>query len=825
MRILKFGGTSLATPAAIEKVVAIIRDAWVEGEVAVVVSALGGVTNRLEEMAESCRQRTAEPDELLAELEARHLAAVAALADPEEHDELVARTHKLLASLGEMLRGVTLVGEVSPRSLDRIRSGGELLSAPIVAAALRRAGLDAADADARELIVTDSNHGAARPDMELTTERLRKHFDRVQSIQVVPGFVGATVEGRTTTLGRGGSDFTASILGAALGAAAVELWTDVDGVMSADPRLVPGARGIPRLRYDELMEMSHFGAKVVHPPSVHPLRGTDAVLWIKNTFRPERPGTRVSNGELALEPDEHPIRGISSIDRVTMARLEGDGMVGVPGVAMRLFRALADHGVSVILISQASSEHSICFCFAPEDRDAAVEAVDREFEVDRRAGNIEALAIEEEVAIVAVIGAAMRERPGIAGRLFSVLGRQGINVRAIAQGSSELNISLVVSRGDEAAAVRAIHQSFFEPAPAGARVFVAGVGGVGGALLEHLAARPPAARPPLVLWGVANSSRSVIDPAGVAASAARERLSGEGTEGGLPVLLDALTAGATPGDEERRIFVDCTAAEGMAAVYERLLGLGVDVVTANKKPLAGPMSDYRRLTGSRRGRLFAETTVGAGLPVLGTLVDLLASGDQLTSCRGVLSGTAGFLAAELNRGAALSAAVARAAELGYTEPDPRDDLRGFDVARKLLILARLAGAELEWDDLEIEPVIPSDPWLGLEPAELTARLPELDDEFAARRDRALSGDRRLAYLASWDGERARIGLAEVERGSPFFDLGAGENLIEFHTRRYADVPLVVRGPGAGPGVTAAGVLNDILRAAAGAAGLSRGGSE
>ena len=602
----------------------------------------------------------------------------------------------------------------------------------------------------------------------------------------------------------------------------MELWTDVDGVMSADPRMVPDARPIRRLRYDELMELSHFGAKVVHPPSVHPVRSAAIPLWIKSTFRPGGAGTLVTDeldAESADVASVSPIRGITSIHKVALARLEGDGMVGVPGVAMRLFGALARRGVSVILITQASSEHSICFAVAPTDQEAARQAVDAEFEIDRRAGDIDDLDLEEDVAIVAVVGAAMCRYPGIAGRLFSVLGERGINVRAIAQGSSELNISLVVQSDDESRAVRAVHEAFFEDFGRTGSLFLAGVGGVGDALLGQLGEVGGALR----LEGVADSKRALLDSEGIRPTDARERLA---TSGGT-VAAKALIEAAIESPSRCRVFVDCTASEHMGTDYERLLAAGVAVVTANKKPLAGKLAAFERLVSGPRARLYHEATVGAGLPVVRTLADLLATGDRLTRVEGVFSGTASYLAGELARGIPFSDAVRTARELGYTEPDPREDLAGEDVARKLLILLRLAGAVpagkapfsanvgFERSDLEIEPWIPAEPWRAMDPKEFLDRLGDLDQHFEARQAAAERSGSRLAYVGAWDGQAAiSAGAALVEVGPkhPCFDLAPGENLIAFTTRRYAKMPLVVRGPGAGPEVTAAGVFADIRRA-------------
>ena len=825
MKVLKFGGSSVATAERLAQVADIVRSARGEGRLVVVVSALGGVTDALLAAAGAAQRGAEDVEDRLEELERRHLETARAVVSSGDRVELERRIHEVFAELREFLRGVALVGEVSPRSLDRILACGEVLSAPIVAAALRYAGVDATAIDARELIITDAVHGNARPESAATQASIRSRLGELPAdgsddpVPVVTGFIAATPAGETTTLGRGGSDFTAAILAAALGAEALELWTDVDGVMSADPRMVPEARPIRRLRYDELMELSHFGAKVVHPPSVHPVRACGMPLWIKSTFEPEGAGTLVTDEPEPMPstgPDRaalSPIRGITSIHAVAMARLEGDGMVGVPGVAMRLFGSLARRGVSVILITQGSSEHSICFAVAPEDLESAREAVDAEFAVDRRAGDIDELRVEDDVAVVAVVGAAMRQHPGIAGRLFSVLGACGINVRAIAQGSSELNISLVVKAADEARAVRAIHRGFFEPAEPVASVFLAGVGGVGGALLEQLEQLAGESGSRLRLEGVADSRKAWIDATGIAAGEARAGLARESESGGSALASKVLVERALAGSSSRRIFVDCTAADGMAPVYERLLAGGVAVVTANKKPLAGDLESFRRLTGNPGARLYHEATVGAGLPVVRTLADLLATGDSLTGVEGVFSGTASFLAARLARGERFSAAVARARELGYTEPDPREDLAGEDVARKLLILLRLAGTPVERGDLEVEPWLPAEPWSELAPQEFLERMPELDDTFQARQEGAAARGSRLAYVASWRaGANARVALSEIAPDHPCYGLASGENLIAFTTRRYAKMPLVVRGPGAGPEVTAAGVFSDILRA-------------
>ncbi|RMH21467.1 MAG: bifunctional aspartate kinase/homoserine dehydrogenase I [Acidobacteria bacterium] len=815
MKVIKFGGSSLATPERLRGVVEIVARALGEGPVAVVISAFGDVTDRLLAGLEQARDG-GDPSPLLRALAQRHRDAIAELAPAAEHASLVADLERRLAGLGALLDGVRVLGEASPRTRDRVLAQGELLAAPIVAAALRRRGIDASSCDARRLIVTAARHGGARADFAATRARVRRHFDRAPEVQVVTGFIAASASGETTTLGRGGSDTTAALLGAALDAEAVELWTDVDGVMSADPRLVAGAVPLAAISYEELMELSHFGAQVVHPPSVQPTRSHGIPLWIKNSFRPELPGTRVSRRlEPAVIRARGPVCGIASLRPIALLRLEGEGLVGVPGIAMRLFEALARREVNVILISQASSEHTLCFAVDPQDVARTREGVAAAFALELRSDLVRPLVVEEEMAVLAAVGEGMRQRPGIAARLFAALGSQGINVHAIAQGSSERNVSLVVRGADEVRAVNAVHNAFFVAGRRTADVALAGTGAVGAQLLAQLARQRSKLLAErlleLRLVGVANSRRQLLDGAGLDPGSAASRLVEEGDAGGFEGLVEHLAGGR----HSLRIFVDCTASEAVAGCYHRLRDAGVTVVTANKRRLSGPLAAYRRLLRSGPGRLYYETTVGAGLPVIRTLEDLLATGDRVHRIEGMLSGTLGFLCHRLAGGEALSAALAEADRRGYTEPDPRDDLGGLDVARKLLILARLAGRELELEDLELEPFLPARPWAGYAVAELWQRLPEADAEYAARVAASAGRGERLTYLARLEaGGRARVGWASVAADHPCAGLTGGENLVAFYTDRYGEEPLVVRGPGAGPERTAAGVFADLLRAVA-----------
>ncbi len=818
MKILKFGGTSLATPQRIRTVARLAHEALAGGPVVVVVSAFGGVTEELLAAAAAAARHEETYRELCSKLESRHGEAAWELLNPDEGG-LVAKIRHRFSDLHDLLHGVYLLREHSPRTLDAILSYGERLCVDVTTAAFRAAGMAAQAHDARQLIVTDETFGQAVVDIDASFARIRAALGGLHDVAVVTGFIGATPEGRTTTLGRGGSDYTAALLGAALGAAAIELWTDVDGVMSAAPRLVPEAFPQPRMSYAELMEMSHFGAKVVYPPTVHPARSHGIALRIKNTLRPEAPGTRI---EEQVPAGEVPVRGISSIHRVAMMRLEGDGMVGVPGIAMRLFGALARGGVSVILISQASSEHSICFAVAPQDTEGARRAVSREFEVERRAGVVEELVVEQEQSVIAAVGEGMREHPGIAGCMFSVLGGQGINVRAIAQGSSELNVSLVVHRDDEQRALAAIHDAFFAPRRRRVALAVAGVGRVGGALLEQLRdARGALAEHEQLeirLVALASSRRMLLDAEGIELDGWRARLD-EAPPADGEELVDFLRrpAGALP------VLVDCTASGGLGGWYGGVLAAGGAVVAANKLPFAGPYDLYenlRRAARLGRGGLYFEATVGAGLPVLGTLDDLMRTGDSVVRVDGVLSGTVNAVLDRLSAGEPFSQAVRGAHAEGLTEPHPFEDLSGGDVARKLCILARLAGRRLELADIELEPVIAGDDWGEMDLPAFWQALPRLDDDFRRRREKAAAEGRRLRYVASLEGEAARVAIEAVAADHPAYGLAGPDNLIALTTERYRASPLVIRGPGAGPAVTAAGVFANVLHAAARIGGAS-----
>lgn len=806
IRILKFGGTSVADAGRMDRIVDLVLAQAGEAESIVVVSAMGGVTQLLVEASDLAAAGNARYRQRMDAVLERCRAPLRALVAEADLAAVIAAVEGWANDLRDLLHGVSLVRECTPRTRDRILCFGELVSATLLAAAFRRRGHEATPCDARALVRTDAEFGRASVDMAATRALVLRHFAESRGIQVVTGFIAATAEGETTTLGRGGSDYTAALLGALLDAERVEIWTDVDGVMSADPRLVPGAFSLPALTYEELLELSHFGAKVVYPPSVHPARQKGIPLLIRNTLNPAFPGTLVGAAQAPL--DERPVRGISSIREVALLRLEGDGMVGVPGVAERLFRSLARHAISVILISQASSEHSICFAVEPSSVPRARRAIQDEFHLERGAGLVDELSVETDVSVIAVVGSGMRERPGVAGRLFSVLGRRGINVRAIAQGSSELNISLVVSRSQVEAAVRVLHDAYFAPSGE-VRIYLAGVRNVGGELIRQLSAvaQAPHDGGPLALRlaGVANSKRAAVHGGGLSWDGWRSALA-SATEDARALVDAALSDPA-----EVRVFVDCTADAALPEAYPALLAAGVPVVAANKKGFAGSSTAW---TARRRGpmaRSYLEATVGAGLPVLGTVEHMVRTGDRILSAECVLSGTMAYLFSQVMEGRRFSDAVVEARALGYTEPDPRDDLCGQDVLRKLVILSREIGWAIEPGDVTVGPVLPGEGWERLSVDAFLARLPEVDAHFEAlRRDVAASGG-RLCFLAEAEEGRASVAVRVVEPGHPCHSLSGTDNMVALRTDRYAS-PLVIRGAGAGKEVTASAVLADILRA-------------
>jgi bifunctional aspartokinase / homoserine dehydrogenase 1 len=830
MKVAKFGGTSVGSPEAIRALVGIVRE---RGQSVVVVSAFSGVTDALIGTAKAAAARDPSWISRFEKIGDRHREMLAALtsraaigaAPASATSDTADRIEALLSELLEVLTGVKALRELSPKVLDLVMSFGERLSAPIVAAAFRAALIDATPVDARALIVAEGDFGNARPQSEATVNATKSRlFPRrdpadgapvsapsAGPLPIVTGFIASTPEGETITLGRGGSDYTAAILGAVLGADEVEIWTDVDGILTADPRKVPDAFSMESLSYEEAMELSHFGAKVIYPPTIQPALERGIPIRILNTFNPSFPGTVIASD---AAPSRYPVRGISSISATALVRVQGPGMVGVTGIAMRLFGCLARKRVNIILISQASSERSICFAVSPGDKDAVVAAVAEEFERELADGRIGEPVIEADKAIVAVVGERMKRTPGISGRVFHSLGRSGVNVSAIAQGSSEINISAVVDAKDEAKALNAVHEAFFLSGTRSVKVFLAGTGVVGGTLLKQIAKQRTiliedySVRAEVV--GIARSRKMLIREQGIPLEDWKSLVESEGVPTDLEAFIETAHSLSLP----NAVFVDCTASDEVPKLYEKALRGSTAVVTPNKRGNAGPLPLYESIMRAAResgSPYLYETNAGAGLPVISTLHDLLVSGDRIVRIEAMLSGTIGYVLSNYNGSASFASLVREAKELGYTEPDPRDDLCAADAARKALILARECGRELEFSDISIEPLLPRS---CIEAPSVEAFFEELERQepfFRAMLEEAKGAS--LVYAATIDDAGIRLKPRAAAQGDPLFGLRGPENVVAYTTERYSKLPLIVRGPGAGGEVTAGGLFADIVRIA------------
>lgn len=799
MIVMKFGGSSLADGGRIKHSAGIVRRAQEGGEELVVVcSAMGGATDVLIEISMLAAARNDEYLERLNELRARHLDCAGELFTDKVLEDAHTQLECELHALGEILRGIYLIGECTARSRDLVMSFGERLSTFLMCESLKTQESRTRMLDASEIVKTDEVFGCASVHKEQTYHNIRNRFSESVPISVVTGFIASTGNGETTTLGRGGSDYTASLFGAALGAREIQIWTDVDGVLTADPRLVSGAKPVDDMTYEEAMEMSHFGAKVIYPLTMQPARELHIPLIIKNTFRPEHPGTRIHN----VPTINGPIKGISSISCVSLIRVSGPGMVGVTGTAGRMFSALASVGVNIIMISQGSSEQSICAVVTSKDAPRALASLEETFVLEVHHSRIDEIHVQDGLSVIAVVGERMREMPGIGGKIFTALGDYGVNVVAVAQGSSERNISMVVSEGQAGLGMQAIHDRFFSHKRPPLQVVIVGTGLVGMELVKQIISRG-GEDPVITLCGVMNSRQMLM---AVACVDPRE-LEHRGEPADLSRMVDWLKKAQFP----RAVFVDCTASEEPVRHYESLLCAGVSVVTPNKRATSGGLEGYKRLKQAGRGSFFRyETNVGAGLPVIGVMQSLIGSGDQIHTIEGTLSGTLSYLFNTYREGMSFTTLVREAREKGFTEPDPREDLSGMDVARKLLILAREMGLELELDDVEVENLVPEDCREVQGVDAFFEALKAYDQHFADRLAQARAQGRVLRYVAHVLEGQAQVRLEAVDDAHPCYGLSGSDNLISFTTNRYHDRPLVIRGPGAGAEVTAAGVLADIL---------------
>jgi aspartokinase/homoserine dehydrogenase 1 len=810
MLVMKFGGTSVGSAAAIEKLIQIVA---AKPASVVVVSAFSGVTDELIAAA-GAAERGESFNGLLSALRNRHIeAAEAALRRSEALEAIVSGIDSLFSELYRVLDGVFILKELSPRSLDYIMSFGEQLSAYLIAGCFRDRGLDAVYLDSRRLIKTDNRYGGAKVFIEESYKNIKNHVADCKILQIAAGFIASTRDGATTTLGRGGSDYTAAIFGAALNAERVEIWTDVDGILTADPKMVKNAFCIDEISYAEAVEMSHFGAKVLYPPTVHPLLEKRIPIWIGNSFNPGAAGTLISD---RTAKNAWPIRGVSSLGKIALVCLQGTGMIGVSGFSSRLFGALARNSINVILITQASSEYSICFAVTPADMDGAINAIAEEFAAELLAGVLEKPTAEQNLAIIAVVGENMKSVSGISGKVFYALGRNGVNVVAIAQGSSEINISAVVAKQDESKALNAVHEAFFLSGIRSVNLFLAGCGLIGGTLLDQIAGQRETLadryKIRINIRGLANSNRMIFDSNGIDPSEARALLAASPTPFDIKAFVQRMKAENLPNS----CFCDCTPSETVAAVYETVLQAAISIVTPNKKANSGSFDYYKRLTTYSRDRgipYLYEVNVCAGLPVISTLRDLHLSGDRVLRIEAVLSGTLSFIFNNFDGKRSFSALVREAKAKGYTEPDPRDDLNAMDAARKALILARECGLPLEFEHVNIEPILPESCFRASGVEDFFTELEKFDADFEKRRAAAFAEGKRLCYIAVIEAGSVRLRLRAEPPESPFRALVDSDNIVVITTERYSKLPMVIKGPGAGAQVTAAGVFADIVRIA------------
>jgi aspartokinase/homoserine dehydrogenase 1 len=830
MRVLKFGGSSVGTPEAVRQLTQILKGGDRRGKVAcVVVSALGGVTDALIAVARKAASGDSHYIEDIAALRRRHQDMAEAFLNGAPLKTIETTVDGLFGELNRVLDGVSILGELSARSLDLITGFGERLSANLIAASLTAQGLPAEFFDAREIIKTDDHFGGAAWLPNETFTLVKKRFAAVDGsgpLPIMTGFIASTTDRIPTTLGRGGSDLSAAILGAALGAEEVEIWTDVDGILSADPRQVREAFRIEQISYEEAMELSHFGAKVIYPPTILPALEKSIPIRILNTFNPTCPGTLI----VKEAPDgPYPIRGVTSMHKVALVRVQGSAMAGVAGFSSRLFGALARKGINIILISQSSSEYSICFAVLPQDADAAGKAAREEFDREIAGGSIDPPIVDKDLSIIAVVGSNMRRTPGVSGKVFHALGRNGISIVAIAQGSSEINISAVVNAQNEGKAVNAIHEAFFLSGVRSVNLFLMGVGLIGGTLLEQLAEHQEILAEEykirIRVTGAANSHRMIFCREGLEPRRVRAMLKGEDTSlpdgcGIEPLDLRTYITRMQQMNLPNSCFCDCTASDAVAACYADVLRSLIPVVTPNKRANAGSLDYYRTLRGFSRARgipYLYETTVCAGLPVISTLRDLFLSGDKVRRIEAVLSGTLSYIFNNFDGSKPFSALVSEAKAKGYTEPDPREDLNAMDAARKALILARECGLSLEFSNVEIEPILPPACFAAPDVESFFTELAKSDAVFEEKRAKAAAEGQVLRYIAtvSADGGHATasLSLRAEDPASPFRSLTDADNIVVITSDRYSTLPMVIKGPGAGAQVTAGGVFADIVRIA------------
>lgn len=810
MQVLKFGGSSVKNAENINKVIAIVNEKVKKDKTIVVVSALGGITDILLLCSKLASEGNETYKEKLLEAEQRHLQTVKDLIPITQQSRVLSMVKTLWNEIEDICNGIFLLGELSERTKDRIVSYGEILSSSIIAARFKVEMENSEWKDSREIIITNSNFGAASIDFGVTEQKIQDFFNSATaSLFVLPGFIASDANGINTTLGRGGSDYTAAIIAAALDADVLEIWTDVSGMMTADPRLVPNVKIIPQISYQEAMELSHFGAKVIYPPTIQPVSSKGIPTWIKNTFAPEDLGTVIQK-ESTLNGNS--IRGISSINSISLLSLEGSGMVGIPGFSKRLFEALAAKKINVILITQSSSEHSICVGIDTANADEARRAIDEAFAYEIETKKVDPIIVEKELAIIALVGDNMKSHPGISGKMFGNLGRNGVNVRAIAQGSSERNISAVISKQDVKKAINVLHEEFFETVYKEVNLFIAGVGNVGSKLLAQILKQQQYLLKKLHLRinvvGLANSKKMLFNDEGIDLNNWKELLA-NGSAMNMQEFIDAILAK----NLRNAVFADVTANELVASCYDQFLEKSISVVACNKIACSSSYAYYtklKKLSTEYNAQFIFETNVGASLPIIVSLNDLLRSGDKVHTMEAVLSGTLNFVFNNYDGKKSFASVVKQAQDEGYTEPDPRLDLSGKDVMRKIMILSREVGEKMEMEDIVNNSFMPAECMQG-SVADFYQSMEKHEAHFKSLYEEAAAAGKKLKFVAKYDHGKASVGLQHIDPQHDFYHLYGKDNIVLFYTDRYVDQPLVIKGAGAGADITASGVFADIIR--------------
>jgi len=812
MKVLKFGGTSVGSAKNIQKVIEIVKNESLSENVTVVVSAIGGITDKLLAAADKAIEKNKNYKDDFESLRLKHVEVIDGLLSGESHETTLDIVLNHLSKLEKILDGIYLINELSPKTTDKLLSFGELLSSLIIYETMKLHDLNIQLKNSQNLIVTDSNFTNAAVNFGETNENIVTYYDSNDKIiTILPGFISKSELGEITTLGRGGSDYTAAIIAAAMNASVLQIWTDVSGMFTSNPKIVKNSKPIKKLSYLEAIELSHFGAKVLYPPTVLPVLSKHIPLLIKNTLAPEDQGTLITH--VVENRNPNPIKGISNINSVALLTLQGNGMVGIPGFSKRLFETLAREKINVIIATQASSEHSICIGITDKESTLAKYVIDKEFENEISLFKIDPLVVETNLSIIAIVGDQMKSHQGISGKMFSTLGRNNINIRAIAQGASERNISAIIAESDVEKALNCLHERFFESETKQINLFISGVGNVGKSLINQIDQQKKYIKSTLnvklKVIGLSNSKKMVLDKTGINLND-WESVLNNGKKSG-PIDFFEATKSL---NLRNSIFVDITASDMVASSYALYLKQSIAVVACNKIACSSKIENYlelKQLSHKYNVPFLFETNVGAGLPVIDTLKHLINSGDKINTVHAVLSGSLNYIFNNFNKSTTFHDVVKQAQIEGYTEPDPRIDLSGVDVARKLLILARESGEMIDMNDIENEAFLPEECMTASSVEAFYETLKSKEVHFQKFFTSSERNQCQLKYVSEYKDGVAKVGLKEIPEGHPFYNLEGKDNIVMFYTNRYKDQPMIIKGAGAGSEVTASGLFADIIR--------------